>query len=287
MKTIYRSSISRNEIISLYDRQLGRLGFPWKDVYVETSFGSTHIVETGCQTGKPLLVFHGGNATTAYNLLACGFLLNVFHVFAVDTVGHPGKSAETCLPASGPAYGQWACEVISALGFSRMRCFGGSFGAGILVKAMCVSPETIERAALLVPSGIQNAPAAASLHMLGPMLAYRLTGKEKWLRRCIRPMSLTEDIDLDSLETIRCSLDNVKVKRGMPTNAPSDLLKKISAPVLVMAGEKDCLFPANRVLPQASASFPHCTTYLLQGRGHLSRLTPEEEYMIVGFLNEN
>ena len=74
MKTIYRSQKGKEEIIKLYDRQLSRLEKPWKDVYVDTSYGRTHIVETGDLSGEPLLVFHGGNATTAYNLLACDFI---------------------------------------------------------------------------------------------------------------------------------------------------------------------------------------------------------------------
>ncbi len=69
MKSIYKSEQGKEEIINLYDSQLSRLNKPWNDVYLDTSFGRTHIVETGNLLGEPLLVFHGGNATTAYNLL--------------------------------------------------------------------------------------------------------------------------------------------------------------------------------------------------------------------------
>ena len=77
MKTIYRSEKGKKEILDLYDAQLARLGRPYKDIYVETSFGKTHLIETGNPQGEPLLVFHGGNATTAYNLLACDFCLRI------------------------------------------------------------------------------------------------------------------------------------------------------------------------------------------------------------------
>lgn len=63
------------------------------DIYIDTSFGKTHLIETGNFYGKPLLVFHGGNVTTAYNLKYCDFLLKEFYIYAVDTIGHPGKSA--------------------------------------------------------------------------------------------------------------------------------------------------------------------------------------------------
>ena len=73
MKTIYHSEEGKQEILKLYDKQLERLHVTYRDLYVETSFGRTHLIETGAFDGEPLLVFHGGNATTAYNLLACGF----------------------------------------------------------------------------------------------------------------------------------------------------------------------------------------------------------------------
>ncbi len=88
-----------------------------------------------------MLVFHGGNATTAYNLLMCQFLLNDFHIYAVDTIGHPGKSDEVCLSHKGYAYGQWANEVIDKIRFDSISCLGGSFGGGILAKLMCTAPQ--------------------------------------------------------------------------------------------------------------------------------------------------
>ena len=45
-------------------------------------------------------------------------------------VGHPGKSAQTSLPAKGYAYGKWAGEVIDDLKYDKISLFGGSFGAG-------------------------------------------------------------------------------------------------------------------------------------------------------------
>lgn len=90
--SIYKSQKGREKSLALYDRQLSKSGKSFLDIYVETSFGKTHIVETGNRNGSPLLVFHGGNSTSAYNLLMCRFLLEDFHIYAVDIIGHPGKS---------------------------------------------------------------------------------------------------------------------------------------------------------------------------------------------------
>ena len=48
----------------------------YRDIFVKTSFGETHLVETGNTEGPALLVFHGGNSTTAYHLL----MLSLIHI---------------------------------------------------------------------------------------------------------------------------------------------------------------------------------------------------------------
>lgn len=285
MKTIYKSEEGKRKTLDLYDSQLSRLTDPWKDVYVDTSYGRTHIVETGNISGEPLLVFHGGNATTAYNLLACDFIMEDFHIYAVDMVGHPGKSAETSLPAKGYEYGKWVSEVIDGLKFDKISLFGGSFGAGVIAKTMCVCPDKIKKVVLYVPSGIKNAPAINSASMMLPMIAYWVVGKDKWLKKCMLPMAVTENnITDDIYETAKLSVDYVKVKTGMPSDVDGELMRKCNAPTLVMAAEKDCLFPGGGVIERAKRIIPNCKTYLLKDRGHMNFLTEDEKKMIVDFL---
>ncbi len=51
--------------------------------------------------------------------------------------------------------------------YYRGKVFGGSFGAGVIAKTMCVCPDKVKKVALYVPSGIKNAPAIKSaVHQL-------------------------------------------------------------------------------------------------------------------------
>ncbi|MCR4788677.1 MAG: alpha/beta hydrolase [Lachnospiraceae bacterium] len=285
MRSIYKSEEGKKEILDLYDRQLSRLEVPWKDVYAETSFGKTHIIETGNMFGEPLLFFHGGNSTSAYTLLTLDFIMADFHVYAVDTIGHPGKSAETSLSPKNYDYGKWAGEVIEKLGYGSMCLFGGSFGAGIIAKTMCVVPDRIKRAVIYVPSGIKNAPARNSSKMMFPMIMYWITGKDKWLKRVFMPLAITEESITDDIyETAKLSILHSRVKTGMPSDVDEELMKKCHAPTLVMAAEKDCLFPGKGVIERAERIIPNCKTYLLKGRGHMNSLTEEEKKMITDFL---
>lgn len=285
MKSIYRSDIGKKEILNLYDSQLKRLNIKYNDLYIDTSFGNTHLIETGNFEGKPLLVFHGGNATTAYNLLFCDFLLEDFHIYAVDTIGHPGKSAEISLSSKNQDYGKWASEVIIGIGYSKIACFGGSFGAGILVKTMCVSPHLVERSALLVPAAIANAPAYKSMNMMFPMIMYWITHKRNWFIKCILPMSINEEnISDEIIDTAKASIDYAKIKTGMPSNELATNLKNYTNHVLVMAAEKDCLFPGAKVIDKVKKVWKQSDTYFLKDRGHINNLTSEEKEILKAFL---
>lgn len=283
--SIYKSEKGKSEILNLYDKQLSRLKIAYKDKWISTSFGQTHLVETGNFDGIPLLVFHGGNATTAYNLLTCDFLFKDFHIYAVDSIGHPGKSAEVSLSHINYDYGKWVSDVIDCLEFSKIACFGGSFGAGIIAKAMCVVPEKIDIAVLYVPSGIKNAPSVKNMRMMMPMIMYWITQKDKWLKKCMLPMAVKEEnITDDIYETAKLSINYSKIKSGMPSNISKKLIKNYVAPTLVLAAEKDCLFPGKGVLKRSKKIFRNVKTYLLKERGHMSFLTDSEKLMICDFL---
>mgnify|MGYP003292186189 FL=1 len=283
--SIYKSEKGKSEILNLYDKQLSRLKIAYRDKWISTSFGQTHLVETGNFDGIPLLVFHGGNATTAYNLLTCDFLFKDFHIYAVDSIGHPGKSAEVSLSHINYDYGKWVSDVIDGLGFTKIACFGGSFGAGIIAKAMCVVPEKIDIAVLYVPSGIKNAPSIKNASMMMPMIMYWITQKDKWLKKCMLPMAVKEEnITDDIYETAKLSINYSKIKSGMPSNISKKLIKNYVAPTLVLAAEKDCLFPGKGVLKRSKKIFRNVKTYLLRERGHMSFLTDSEKLMICDFL---
>ena len=169
-----------------------------------------------------------------------------------------------------------------------MDLFGGSFGAGIIAKTMCEVPDKVKRVVLYVPSGIKNAPSIKSVSMMFPMIMYWITKKDKWLKKCILPMAISEEnITDDIYQTAKLSIDYAKVKTAMPSNVDEKRMKKCKAPTLVMAAEKDCLFPGEGVIERAERIIPNCQTYLLKDRGHMNVLTDNEKKLITDFLLRN
>jgi len=288
MKKVYKNKSSEKTIISLYDAQLKRLNVEFEDIYIKTRFGLSHIIKLGNKLGKPILLFHGGNSTAPYYLAGFTALFRQFCIYAVDTIGHPGKSAQTVLSAKSMEYGEWASDVISALGFDKMYCLGGSFGGGVLVKLMCVAPGKIEKAVLIVPSGIANISTFKVIVKMGiPMSLYILTKNEYWLKKTILHMAMNEEnIDESTYEMVRNSFEHVVVKAGLPSNVSPNILKQCSAPVLLIAAENDCFFPGEKIIKKAKEALPNIETVLLQNQGHLCVLPNEVTKKILSFIAE-
>lgn len=118
-----------------------------------------------------------------------------------------------------------------------------------------------------------------------PLLQYRTTKNKKYLIRKALYMALHEDIlDEDTLDIVKDSFDNVKTKVGMPTNIEEQKLSGYNSPTLVIASEKDCLFPAKKVLPRAKRIFRDCKIYELKESGHMHVLPQNIKSIIVEFL---
>ncbi len=131
--TIYRSVEGRNRILQLYDQNWDDLHLVKDDIFIDTRHGQTHVVITGPQDGQPLVVFHGGNMISPVSFAWITALTKTYRIYAPDTVGHPGYSAETRLDAGSFQYGEWAADVVDGLRLDQPVVMGGSYGAGILL----------------------------------------------------------------------------------------------------------------------------------------------------------
>lgn len=250
-RNIYNSAEGRSQILAAYDRANAELGVPLDERMFETRFGSTHVLVLGPPDGPPMVHFHGGNAFNADTLAWYLPLAQTHRIYAPDTVGHPGKSAETRLSSKDLSYGEWAADVLDQLALERTAALGSSFGAGILLRLLAVAPERITKAVLVVPSGVVNPPVWPMLsRLVWPFLRYKLRPGRERARQLLQP--LFADVPVDDVQLDRSDLvfRHYRPIRAMPRPATEAELARFTAPTLVLAGELDILFPARLVLPR-------------------------------------
>lgn len=159
---------------------------------------------------------------------------------------------------------------------------------GVVMKLMCVSPQKILKAVLLVPSALSNASNAGIMFKMGiPMTLYIITQNEKWLRKAILPMAIDEDLITESsLEMARLSFNHVRVKSAMPGNIKDAEIKKYKAPTLLIAAKRDVLFPGEKIIARARTLFPDLRTYLIPDSGHMCSLSTEKNKNILNLIQD-
>lgn len=169
---VYRTKKAEKHIRETYDALLQKWRIKFKEKMIETRYGNTHVTECGNEYGKPLVMFHGVGDDSAlmwfYNARALG---EHFHLFAVDTIGGPGKSM------IGERYNKkfddviWIDDILDGLALKKASFVGVSHG-GYLVQlyALCRS-ERVDKAISLaasVPTETEGSPMKTMMKIFLP-----------------------------------------------------------------------------------------------------------------------
>jgi len=269
LRSIYRSPKGEDEIHAIYDRQLARLNLPYESRMVNTSFGATHVLMLGPKTASPVVVLQGGNTTSPLTLSWLRPLIRKYRIYAPDTIGHPGKSASIRLSPRGNSYGRWVVDVLDALNLQNPSFIGGSYGAGILLHTAVYAPERISKAVLFIPSGLVSIPASTMLYWIWWLSLYKINPTTQKLKRILSPMFQNEAIDEDVLEISEAVFRLVHIEPEMPRNVMPEELVNFTAPTLVIAAERDRLFPGIAIAKRAHDLFPNLiATKIIAGATH-------------------
>lgn len=149
----YRSKKAENIILRTYDMLLSEWNIALEERMVPTSYGETHVIVCGNEDGQSLLMFHGVGDDSAlmwiYNAKTLG---EHFRLYAVDTIGGPGKSR------MGEGYDKdfddvtWIDEVVTYLKLDRLSLIGVSYGSYLVQLYTLHRRERIHKAICLAGS---------------------------------------------------------------------------------------------------------------------------------------
>jgi len=99
------------------------------------------------------------------------------------------------------------------------------------------------------------------------------------LLKSIRPM-FSEEPGVDWVECFDLIYRCVKLELSLPKPVPRDDLRRFTAPVLVLAGEKDIFYPGNAVVTRAKAVFQNLVAAeVIEGYNHVP---PRDGYKFLG-----
>lgn len=272
--SIYRSRAGRQVLEQAYWDAVEHLDVEVEERVVETRHGSTHVLVAGPADGKPVVVFHGGNATNPMSLSWYTDLADEYRLIAPDIIGQPGKSAETRVDPQGDDYGEWVVDLLDAFELRSAPMMGTSYGGGVLLRAAAFAPERIERAALVVPAGFGTGSVVSLLRVSLPAVLYHVFPNEWLLERTLGELC-SEKPNRVVRTTIAASLRHLKLENEFPEVDASEL-EAFDAPVALFVAEDDVFFPAATTIPRARELIPNLVyTETLPGESHMLSSTAQ------------
>jgi pimeloyl-ACP methyl ester carboxylesterase len=269
MASLFTSAAGKEAILELYDQKLAGLPFPCESLYVDTSFGETHLLRTGDLKHPPLLLVHGSNGCAPIALDCYPQLRSQYQVFAIDVPAQPNKSAETRLSMKDDSYGKWMHEVLEKLGVTDVVLAGFSFGGLIILKALTYSEKHVKEAFLASPAYIVNGnPIQALLKIFIPMRRYMKTQKMEYIERFLSAVFTDRDpfaVRFLSKVFLHFDMDFTPVPVITKKEA-----KKINTPISILGAGHDILFPGRKMRKRANNIFPSLKRFdLLEESKHV------------------
>lgn len=170
MKT-YRTRKAERMIKSTYDELLLQWGVPVTELDLSSPYGTTHVLVAGDEAAEPLVMFHGvGDDSALMWLYNAKALTQRYRLYAVDTIGGPGKSVPGAGYCKGFSDVDWIDSILDGLGLSHTSMVGTSHGAYLTQYYTAHRPQRIKHAVCLagtVPVEGSN-PMAAMMRIFLP-----------------------------------------------------------------------------------------------------------------------
>lgn len=127
---VYKNRNAMQNIIETYDKLLGMWGVNVEEKDILTTYGTTHVILCGNENNPPLVLFHGvGDNSALMWLYNAEFLSRHFRIYAVDTIGGPGKSQPNENYNKTFRDDKWLDEVFAGLSLDKVYVAGVSNGA--------------------------------------------------------------------------------------------------------------------------------------------------------------
>ncbi len=155
-----------------------------------TPFGTTHLLIAGGEDKPPLVLFHGvGDDAALMWLLNAGGLARHFRLYAVDTMGGPGKSEPNEAYFSSFDQAEWIDGVLAAKGLEKVYLAGVSNGAYLTQLYTARRSGRVIRAVCMAGSIAVKGSKSPMWRMMKVFLPEALFPTEKNALRLVKKMS--------------------------------------------------------------------------------------------------
>ncbi|MFJ2191097.1 alpha/beta fold hydrolase [Kitasatospora sp. NPDC087861] len=256
--------------LTAYDALLARWPVPVEPHTVRTPHGTTRINACGPRDGRPLVLLHGGGATsTMWFANVAAWTAAGHRVLALDLISDPGRSVHDGVALTDvPGLLGWLDAVLDRLGVPRADFCGHSYGGWIALEYALHAPERVGRLALLDPTqcfaGFRPGYLLRALPLFLPRRdASRARSYLDW------ETGGGPRLDADWREVYALGYADFPAARVITGPRPGpDRLRTLTTPTLALFAEHSRTHRAAQVAEAARRALPEATVAVLPGLSH-------------------
>lgn len=254
VKPIYKNDSFRHALLELYQSKLEALQVDYVEEFVNTDYGSTHVLILGKQTYPPVILIHGVTACAPIALEPIKELASRFRIFAIDCVGAPNPSAQTRMSMHNDSYGRWLTQVMDGLHLDQAPFIAASYGAFILQRFIAHNPSRIAAAIFVVPAGFANGGLFRTLfQVLLPLMKFYRTKKKADLIHFLR--AFFSEVDNFWISWQKNCLLGINMDLRKPPLLTKKEARGFAGPVYMLAVDDDVFFPAEKGINRCKRLF--------------------------------
>lgn len=281
--SIYASPEIKAQFMNIYDEKMAEWPVPYEDVFLDTDYGTVHVIVSGPQDAPPLLLLHASGVSGwswKYNVSG---LNEQYRTYAIDLIGDAGKSEFTSMDhvmKTGQDQAGLYSEIADMLGVQKAYVVGASEGGFIATNFALNYPGRVEKLALLGPMGY--AGAMQSIMRITFTQFFPLKPIQESTFRWA--FSDSDKLEEDFNEWFHLFMTGIAPVKVAPTTLPAEERQRLQVPVLFVFGEKDNLVGDPQAARQLVQDIPDVRVEIVDA-GHLmaAELPREVNDLVIDF----
>ncbi|WP_152392816.1 alpha/beta fold hydrolase [Paenibacillus guangzhouensis] len=270
MASIFRSKVGKQKIMNAYSKIIAEWPVENKQHRISTSHGETFVIESGSPEYPALVLLHESLSNSFSWIGDVALLSERFHVFSIDLIGEAGFSDESRPPYKSGAYEQWLGEVLTRLGVEQCSIAGVSLGGWIALRYATLHPDKVNKLIVLCPGGL----AMQRRDFLIRALLHKISARGNKSKEIGGVLGM-DTRNPEEADNMRKALEFVLLitKYEKPRFATFPVfsgaeLTRLTMPILVIFGDRDFLFNAEKSIDRIRQFASNVTSVLLPGVGH-------------------
>ena len=265
--SIFKNAQKETEYMAAYDEALKLWPIPYETKMIPTRHSETHVVISGREDGRPLVLLHGASASATMWYANVGALGAHYRTYAVDTIGDWGKTKISTLPETRNDLSDWLRDLLEGLGIENPHMVGLSYGGFLTINFACHYPELVDKIVMLAPAAVFKKLSMmffiqAFSAMLLPFKS-RIDGFFNWMT------AEGNEQDNTFVDQMKLSMTMGRSKISvMPPEFPDEELKNIKNLALLLVGDHEVIYDGPGVIERAKQLKPNVQAEFVTHCGH-------------------